>query len=96
MYVLASNGVIASSLIITSSAFDILHSTQGAQGLLGRPSNQQLDNDFGTHKDVDVITQILEKGKLETGGGITSGTVATNVTKGSFAVDTRGKTHTGI
>ena len=77
-------------------AFDVLYSTQGSQELLGKPSNQQLDNDFGTHKDVDVITQVLQKGKLETGGGINTSNFGTNVAKGSFTVDTRGKTLTGI
>ncbi|KAK7695387.1 hypothetical protein QCA50_000023 [Cerrena zonata] len=77
-------------------SFDVLYSTQGSQGLLGKPSNQQLDNDFGSYKDVDVITQILQKGKLETGSGINTSTVGTNMSKGSFSVDTRGKTLTGI
>ncbi|OJT05362.1 SDO1-like protein C21C3.19 [Trametes pubescens] len=78
-------------------SFQVLWSNQGAQGLLGTPSNQQLDNAFGTHKDVDVITAILQKGKEETGKGIRSGEgTATNLTKGSFAVDTKGKGSNGI
>ncbi|KAH9850805.1 DUF1960-domain-containing protein [Lenzites betulinus] len=77
-------------------SFSIFWSNQGSQGLLGTPSNQQLDNAFGSHKDVDVITQILQKGKEEAGKGIRSGDGATNVTKGSFAVDTRGKSSSGI
>lgn len=79
------------------TAFQVLWSNQGAQGLLGTPSNQQLDNAFGTHKDVDVITAILQKGKEETGKSIRSGEgTATNLTKGSFAVDTKGKGSNGI
>ena len=31
---------------------------------MGRASRQQLENAFGTHKDVDVVMQILEKGQL--------------------------------
>ncbi|KAI0070503.1 DUF1960-domain-containing protein [Panus rudis PR-1116 ss-1] len=77
-------------------AFDVFHSTQGAQGLLGRPSKQQLENDFGSSRDDEVVAAILEKGKEETSGGIATGTVATNLSKGSFAVDTKGKSLTGI
>ena len=72
-------------------------SNQGAQGLLGRPSNQQLENVFGSSKDVDVVQQILTKGKEESGKGIKSGTLGmTNLAKGSFAVDTKGKSTSGI
>ncbi|KAI0331239.1 DUF1960-domain-containing protein [Cubamyces sp. BRFM 1775] len=76
------------------SAFQVFWSNQGAQGLLGTPSNQQLDNVFGTHKDVDVITQILQKGKEESGKGIRTGEGVANLAKGSFAVDTKGKSST--
>ncbi|KAI9513220.1 hypothetical protein F5148DRAFT_946131, partial [Russula earlei] len=56
-----------SSCIQCSSmaAFEILSSNQGPQGLLRRPSKQELDNVFGTHVDVDVIQYILGKGKEE-------------------------------
>lgn len=76
-------------------SFEIFWSNQGAQGLLGRPSKQQLENVFGASKDVDVITQILEKGKEESGKAIRTQT-GTNVTKGSFTIDTKGKSLTGI
>ncbi|CAO1617424.1 unnamed protein product [Sympodiomycopsis kandeliae] len=46
-------------------SFQIFHTGQGTQGIMGHPSKQQLDNDFGTHKDVDVVTQILEKGEMQ-------------------------------
>ena len=69
-------------------------SNQGAQGLLGRPSNQQLENVFGSSKDVDVVLIILEKGKEESGKAIRTGNGATNLMKGSFAVDTKGKSST--
>ncbi|KAI1796164.1 ribosome maturation protein [Ganoderma leucocontextum] len=77
-------------------SFEIFWSNQGAQGLLGRPSKQQLENVFGSSKDVDVITQILNKGKEESGKAIKTATVAMNVNKGSFAIDTKGKSLTGI
>ncbi|KAI9000796.1 ribosome maturation protein [Trametes punicea] len=75
-------------------SFQVFWSNQGAQGLLGTPSNQQLENVFGTHKDTDVILQILQKGKEESGKAIRTGEVATNQAKGSFAVDTKGKQST--
>jgi len=34
---------------------------------MGHPSKQQLDNDFGTHKDVDVVIKILEEGEVQAG-----------------------------
>ncbi|KAI0375883.1 DUF1960-domain-containing protein [Pilatotrama ljubarskyi] len=89
-------GGISIPLTEVVDSFQIFWSNQGSQGLLGTPSNQQLENVFGTHKDVDVITQILQKGKEETGKGIRTGEVGTNLSKGSMAVDTKGKSTTGI
>jgi ribosome maturation protein Sdo1 len=37
---------------------------QGSQGILDGASNASLDNEFGTHKDDDVVAQILEKGEV--------------------------------
>ena len=34
---------------------------------MGRASKQQLENVFGTSKDVDVVEQILEKGQMQQG-----------------------------
>ncbi|KAG2353030.1 DUF1960-domain-containing protein [Suillus spraguei] len=70
-------------------AFQVFYSNQGAQGILGKPSDQQLDNIFGTTNDIDVMTQVLEKGKDQPGNGFTSGTTATNAARGSF--DSKGK-----
>jgi len=72
-------------------AFAIFHSNQGSQGLLHRPSKQELENTFGTHKDTDVVTMILQKGKEEAGDSISSSRVSNrNDAKGSASVDTRG------
>lgn len=46
-------------------SFDVFHTGQGAQGIMGRPSKQQLDSVFDSHKDVDVVTHILERGQLQ-------------------------------
>lgn len=40
---------------------------QGAQGILDGASNSALENEFGTHKEEDVVTKILEKGNLQEG-----------------------------
>ncbi|KAI9803552.1 MAG: hypothetical protein M1825_001895 [Sarcosagium campestre] len=37
----------------------------GAQGVLDAASHSTLENEFGTHRDDDVVTQILEKGTLQ-------------------------------
>ncbi|RDX53867.1 DUF1960-domain-containing protein [Lentinus brumalis] len=83
-------------LVEVVDSYEIFWSNQGAQGLLGRPSKQQLENAFGTSKDDEVIKQILEKGKEESGKGIRTGDGATNLSKGSAAVDTKGKGLRGI
>ncbi|KAF9498627.1 DUF1960-domain-containing protein [Pleurotus eryngii] len=78
-------------------AFQVFYSNQGNQGLLGKPSKQQLDTVFGTHKDDDVVLAILQKGKPQASEGIaTSNFGATNVARGSISVNTRGKGNTGI
>ncbi|KAG2115934.1 DUF1960-domain-containing protein [Suillus discolor] len=76
-------------------AFKIFYSNQGAQGILGAPSKQQLDTIFGTTKDVDVLMHILEKGKDQAGNGITSGTTTMNAARGSL-MDNKGKGMSGI
>lgn len=85
------------SLTRSCAAYDVLFSNQGPQGILGKPSKQQLENVFGTHVDVDVITTILEKGKSESGESIRNSNMGgTNLTMGSMVVDTKGKGLRGI
>ena len=36
---------------------------------MGKPSKQELDTIFGTHKDEEVVTIILTKGELKAGEG---------------------------
>ena len=79
------------------AAFQVFFSNQGAQGILGQASKQQLENVFGTKRDDDVVRQILEKGVSQAGEGIrTSNFGSTNVTMGSLVVDSRGKGPRGI
>jgi hypothetical protein len=76
-------------------AFEILSSNQGPQGLLRRPSKQELDNVFGMHGDVDVIQHILEKGKEEPGETMASGKWGSkNDSKGGSFLDNRGGNRT--
>ncbi|KAI5201306.1 hypothetical protein E4T39_05304 [Aureobasidium subglaciale] len=41
------------------------HTSHGTQGVLDAASHSQLDNEFGTHKEEDVVQQILEKGDIQ-------------------------------
>ncbi|KAJ4292491.1 hypothetical protein N0V90_009153 [Kalmusia sp. IMI 367209] len=38
---------------------------QGNQGILDTASNSQLENEFGTSKEEDVVKAIIEKGSLQ-------------------------------
>lgn len=64
-------------------SFQIFHSGQGAQGILGQPSKQQLDTVFGTHKDIDCISILLQKGTAQASEAIMTGSLSTNPTRGS-------------
>ncbi|TFK43771.1 DUF1960-domain-containing protein [Crucibulum laeve] len=76
-------------------SFSVFHSGQGAQGILGKASNQQLDTVFDTHNDVEVVTYILKNGTLQAGEGINNSNFGTlNVGRGSIGVDTRGSGNT--
>lgn len=56
-------------LVEIVDSFDVFHTGQGAQGLLIRPSKQELENIFGSSKDDEVVTTVLEKGRLEVSDG---------------------------
>jgi ribosome maturation protein Sdo1 len=57
-------------LVSIVDSFDIFHTGQGSQGLLARPSKQELETVFGTHNDTEVVEQVLSKGRLVTGPAI--------------------------
>lgn len=69
-----------------------------------RPSQQQLDNIFGTHKDTEVVEFILKNGRPQHGdlesnvyfSNRGKGMPATNASRGSGVVDVRGKGTTGL
>lgn len=77
-------------------SFQVFFSNQGAQGILGTPSKQQLENVFGSSKDVDVIERILKQGQEQAGKGVTAGTTGLNVGKSNSVIDTRGKGVSGV
>jgi len=77
-------------------SYDVFHTGQGAQGILGKASHQQLDTIFGSHKDIDVIQILLEKGTAQASEGISSGGGTLNAARGSAIVDSRGKGNSGI
>jgi len=89
------NGDTSISLAEVVDSFQVFFSNQGKQGILGQASKQQLENEFGTSKDVDVVQQILEKGKGQSADGITSRGLF-NETRGSGVIDSKGKGLTGI
>ena len=61
-------------LVNIVGSFDVFHSGQGSQGVLGRPSKQELDSVFGTTKDDEIVEIILTKGRvLETSAPIKYG-----------------------
>jgi hypothetical protein len=69
-------------------AFQIFISEHGTQGILRQPSKQQLDTDFGTHKDIEVVEFMLKNGKEQAGEGI-SGSVNLNFARGPSGIPER-------
>ncbi|GAA5866210.1 hypothetical protein JCM3774_004118 [Rhodotorula dairenensis] len=53
-------------LVTVVDSFDVFHTGQGSQGVLGRPSKQDLENVFGTTNEDDIIQQVLTKGTIKT------------------------------
>jgi len=80
------NGDTTIPLADVVDSFEVFHSSQGAQGLLGKPSNQQLDTTFGTHKDTEVVLYILNKGKEQSSDAISTSPANTNAARGSSGI----------
>lgn len=78
-------------------SFDVFHSSQGHQGFLGKPSKQQLDTDFGTTKEIDVVLKILGEGKDQASDSFAAtNTANTNLSRGRAALDTKGRPGSSI
>ncbi|KIM46427.1 hypothetical protein M413DRAFT_8284 [Hebeloma cylindrosporum] len=69
-------------------SFQVFVSEHGTQGILRQPSKQQLDTDFGTHKDTEIVEFMLKNGKEQAGEAI-SGSTSLNVSRGSSGVPER-------
>ncbi|EIN10510.1 DUF1960-domain-containing protein [Punctularia strigosozonata HHB-11173 SS5] len=52
-------------LVEVVDSFHIFFTNQGSQGKLGQASHQQLEDTFGSSKDVDAVKALLEKGTLQ-------------------------------
>lgn len=57
-------------LVEVVDSFEIFFSSTGATGTLGKASKQQLDTVFGTSKDIDAVSKLLELGKLQKGDSL--------------------------
>ena len=66
-------------------AFQIFHSEHGTSGILRQPSKQQLDTDFGTHRDTEVVEFILKNGREQAGDGY-AGSTNLNISRGNLGV----------
>ncbi|KAM0756668.1 DUF1960-domain-containing protein [Meredithblackwellia eburnea MCA 4105] len=51
-------------LVEIVDSFDVFHSGQGSQGLLNRPSKQQLHAVFESVNENDIVETVLTKGRL--------------------------------
>ncbi|CAH7682910.1 ribosome maturation protein [Phakopsora pachyrhizi] len=82
-------------LVEIVDTFEVFHTGQGAQGLLSRPSRQELETVFGSSNDVEVITTVLEKGRLETSDGQPLKFSSKNDNRGGHHVVSRGSNANG-
>lgn len=73
-------------------SFQIFHTGQGTQGILGKVSKQQLDTVFNTTNEDEAMKILLQKGREQSSEGISGGvSTSTNPSRGSAGIDTRGK-----
>ncbi|GAA5857241.1 hypothetical protein JCM8547_009393 [Rhodosporidiobolus lusitaniae] len=47
-------------------SFDVFHTGQGSQGILARPSKQELDTVFSSTNINDIVETVLSKGRIIT------------------------------
>ncbi|KAL1735870.1 AFG1-like ATPase-domain-containing protein [Schizophyllum commune] len=86
-------------LVEVVDSFDVFHSGQGNQGILGRASKQQLDTVFGTTKDDEVVAKILKDGQTRVGDKFDrelGSKLGRNAAIGGNTIDNRGKGLQGI
>ncbi|TNY18678.1 ribosome maturation protein [Rhodotorula diobovata] len=51
-------------LVQIVDSFDVFHTGQGSQGILARPSKQELHTIFGTTNEDEIVETILTKGRI--------------------------------
>jgi len=52
-------------LVDIVDSFDVFHTGQGSQGILARPSKQELETVFETTKEDEIVEIILTKGQIK-------------------------------
>lgn len=90
MYALFESASIHLTDICHHLAFEVFISSQGSQGILGQASKQQLENTFGTSKDIDVAEQLLKQGSLKSGDDFSDDHILKNIAKGGYSMDLKG------
>lgn len=76
--------------LICILAFKIFVSAQGKQGHLGEASKQQLENIFGSSKDIVVAEKLLKEGVAQNADRLDDDHLLKNLSHGDFRMDTRG------
>ncbi|PAV21352.1 hypothetical protein PNOK_0397900 [Pyrrhoderma noxium] len=71
-------------------SFKIFVSAQGKQGHLGEASKQQLENIFGSSKDIVVAEKLLKEGVAQNADRLDDDHLLKNLSHGDFRMDTRG------
>ncbi|KAL5507834.1 hypothetical protein ACEPAH_5452 [Sanghuangporus vaninii] len=71
-------------------SFKVFHSSTGHTGHLGEASKQQLENTFGTSKDIDVATKLLKEGSAHAGESFGDDHIVRNLGAGDIRLDNRG------
>ncbi|KAG8810306.1 hypothetical protein FRC18_004124 [Serendipita sp. 400] len=71
-------------------SYDVFVSSQGNQGVLGKASNQQLENVFNTTKSDQIVDFMLKNGVMQRSERIGANDNAhLNLARGTGSVDTR-------
>jgi len=78
------------------SIFIALKALEARKLSMGKPSDQELENTFGTTDGLTIVRKILKDGTLKGTGHEKNRTAIKNNTRGSTVIDTRGHSLTGI
>ncbi|CDZ98770.1 Ribosome maturation protein SBDS, N-terminal [Phaffia rhodozyma] len=78
-------------LVEVVDAFDIFFSNQGPTGKLGKASKQQLENVFGTAKDIDAAEKLLKLGSVQSGAPLNSNNYNSTNSSNGHGVGAQGR-----